>query len=201
MKPTDLQSKVIAFMRFPLVVLLLFMHCNFTALGGEWASLPFASRFIDIFSQRVAPIVIPVTFFISGYLFFKTGQFTLDIYIKKLIRRLQSLFVPYLLWNLLYLLLAIILGLFIGKVPILGIPFDDLTFTGAPDKAEHTHVKEQLHFWAKGDRTTTWAFGNYSSSNIMYFERFVVTAASGSVWLKRAEHHDPTPTPIPTPRG
>ena len=131
MKPTDLQSKVIAFMRFPLVVLLLFMHCNFTTLGGEWASLPFASRFIDIFSQRVAPIVIPVTFFISGYLFFKTGQFTLDIYIKKLIRRLQSLFVPYLLWNLLYLLLAIILGLFIGKVPILGIPFDDLTFTSS----------------------------------------------------------------------
>ena len=30
MKPTDLQSKVIAFMRFPLLVLLLFLHCNFT---------------------------------------------------------------------------------------------------------------------------------------------------------------------------
>ena len=81
------------------------------------------------------------------------------------------------------------------------VNFDDLTFSGTPDKTEHTHVKEQLHFWAKGDRTTTWAFGNYSSSNIMYFERFVVTAASGSVWLKRAEHHDPTPTPIPTPKG
>ncbi len=81
------------------------------------------------------------------------------------------------------------------------VNFDDLTFTGTPDKTEHTHVKEQLRFWAKGDRTTTWAFGNYSSSNIMYFERFVVTEASGSVWLKRAEHHDPTPTPIPTPRG
>ena len=131
MKPTDLQSKVIAFMRFPLVVLLLFMHCNFTTLGGEWASLPFASRFIDIFSQRVAPIVIPVTFFISGYLFFKTGQFTLDIYVSKLIRRIQSLFVPYLLWNLLYLLLAIIIGLFASKVPIIGIPFDDLSFTDA----------------------------------------------------------------------
>ena len=95
MKPTDLQSKVIAFMRFPLVVLLLFMHCNFTALGGEWASLPFASGFIHIVSQRIAPIANAFFFFISGYLFFKTGQFALDIYLKKLIRRLQSLFVPY----------------------------------------------------------------------------------------------------------
>ena len=67
MKPTDLQSKVIAFMRFPLLVLLLFLHCNFTTLGEEWASLPFASHFINIFSQRVAPIVFPVSFFIAGY--------------------------------------------------------------------------------------------------------------------------------------
>ena len=78
--------------------------------------------------------------------------------------------------------------------------FDDLSYTGTATSTGHTHVKEKLHFWAKGDRTTTWAFGNYSSSNIMYFERFVVTAASGSVWLKRAEHTDPTPTPIPTPK-
>lgn len=130
MKPTDLQSKVIAFMRFPLLVLLLFVHCNFTTLGEEWASLPFASGFIHVFSQRVAPIVFPISFFIAGFLFFKTGQFSADIYVKKLIHRFQSLLMPFLLWNLLYLLLAIIIGLFTGKIPILDIPFDDLTFTG-----------------------------------------------------------------------
>ena len=129
MKPTDLQSKVIAFMRFPLLVLLLFLHCNFTTLGEEWASLPFASHFINIFSQRVAPIVFPVSFFIAGYLFFKTGQFSSDIYLKKLIHRVQSLLVPFFLWNLLYLLLAIIIGLFTGEIPILGILYDNLTFT------------------------------------------------------------------------
>ena len=79
------------------------------------------------------------------------------------------------------------------------IDFNTLTYTGTPTTTEHTHVKEQLHFWAKGDRTTTWAFGNYSATIIMYFERFAVTEATGSVWLKRAEPHDPTPTPIPTP--
>lgn len=128
MRPTDLQSKVIAFLRFPLIVLVLFIHCNYTTLSGEWASLPFASRFIDVFSQRIAPIANPFFFFISGYLFFKTGQFSLDIYIKKLIRRFQSLLVPYLLWNLIYLLFAIIIGLFSSHVPILRVAFDDLTF-------------------------------------------------------------------------
>ena len=72
------------------------------------------------------------------------------------------------------------------------------SFSGTTATAEHTHVSEQLRFWPKEDRTTWWAFGNYSSSNIMYFESFAVTKASGSVWLKRAETA-PTPTPIPTP--
>ena len=128
MRPTDLQSKVIAFLRFPLIVLVLFIHCNFTTLSEEWASLPFTSKFIDILSQRIAPIAIPFFYFISGYLFFKSGQFTIDIWLKKLVRRVQSLLVPYVLWNLLYLLLCIIIGLFSSKVPILGIPFDKLSF-------------------------------------------------------------------------
>ncbi len=128
MRPTDLQSKVIAFMRFPLIVMVLFLHCNFTTLSEGWASLPFASSFIRIFSQHVAPAAIPFFFFISGYLFFKSGQFSPDIYIKKLIHRLQSLFVPYILWNLLYLFLVIIIGLFANNVPIIGIKFDDMLF-------------------------------------------------------------------------
>ena len=129
MKPTDLQSKVIAFLRFPLIVLVLFLHCNFTTLSEGWASLPFASTFMRVFSQHIAPLAIPFFFFISGYLFFKTGQFSPDIYIKKLIHRIQSLLVPYILWNLLYLLLAIIIGLFAGKIPILDIIFDNMSFS------------------------------------------------------------------------
>ncbi len=72
------------------------------------------------------------------------------------------------------------------------------SYSGTTETEEHTHVSETLKFWPKGDRTTWWAFGNYSSSNIMYFESFTVTKASGSVWLKRSEG-GATPTPIPTP--
>ena len=78
------------------------------------------------------------------------------------------------------------------------INFDDLTFTGTAQVNERVRVNEELHFWPKGDRTTTWAFGNYSSSNIMYFESFTVTQVSGSVFLKMADlEASPTPTFIP----
>ncbi len=67
------------------------------------------------------------------------------------------------------------------------VNFDDLSYTGLADSIERTHIEETLHFWGKGDRTTWWTFGNYSSSYIMYLENFTVTDVSGSVWLKRAE--------------
>lgn len=82
------------------------------------------------------------------------------------------------------------------------IDFRDLSFTGTAAASEQVHVSELLHFWPKGDRTTTWAFGNYSSSNIMYFESFRVTEVWGSVWLKMANPDAvPTPTFIPLPAG
>ena len=80
------------------------------------------------------------------------------------------------------------------------IDFRTLSFTGTPATSERVRVSELLHFWPKGDRTTTWAFGNYSSSNIMYFESFRVTEVSGSIYLKMADlNAAPTPTFIPHP--
>ena len=82
------------------------------------------------------------------------------------------------------------------------INFNDLSYTGYTDTNERVHVSETLHFWPKGDRTTTWAFGNYSSSNIMFFDSFRVTQVTGSVFLKMADlNATPTPTFIPVPVG
>lgn len=80
------------------------------------------------------------------------------------------------------------------------VNFDDLTFTGTADVNERVRVNEELHFWPKGDRTTTWAFGNYSSSNIMYFDSFNVVQVSGSVYLKMADlNASPAPDHIHIP--
>ncbi len=82
------------------------------------------------------------------------------------------------------------------------INFQDLSYTGYADTNERVHVSETLRFWPKGDRTTTWAFGNYSGTNIMYFDTFRVTQVSGSVFLKMADlNATPTPTFIPVPAG
>ena len=75
------------------------------------------------------------------------------------------------------------------------INFDDLSFTGIPETSERVQVSKLLHFWPKGNRTTTWAFGNYSNSNIMFFDRFTVTQVTGTVYLKMA---DLTATPEPS---
>ena len=78
------------------------------------------------------------------------------------------------------------------------VNFDDLSYTGTADTREQVHVSELLHFWPKGDRTTTWTFGNYSNSNIMYFESFRLAEVSGSVFLKMKDlNARPTPTFIP----
>ena len=74
----------------------------------------------------------------------------------------------------------------------------DLSFTGTAETNERVHVSEQLRFWPKGDRTTTWAFGNYSSSNIMYFDAFRVVEVTGSVFLKMADlEASPEPSFVP----
>jgi len=67
------------------------------------------------------------------------------------------------------------------------VDFDTLQYTGVTHDAQSSKISEELVFWPKGDRTTNWAFGNYSSSYILYLENFTITEVSGSVWLKRAE--------------
>ena len=67
------------------------------------------------------------------------------------------------------------------------VDFDTLQYTGPTYTSEMTHVSETLSFWPKGNRTSTWAFGNYSTSYILYFQNFTVTDVSGSIFIKRAE--------------
>lgn len=70
------------------------------------------------------------------------------------------------------------------------VDFDTLQYTGTTYNADSSKISEELVFWPKGDRTTNWAFGNYSSTYILYLENFRITEVSGSVWLKRAEPKD-----------
>ena len=64
--------------------------------------------FEDVVSQGIAHVAVPFFFFISGYLFFlKCSKDDIPL---KIARRVKSLLVPYLIWNLVYFILFACMG-------------------------------------------------------------------------------------------
>ena len=109
-RTSDLQSAVIDFLRFPLIIGVLFIHNQATTVKlatgriGNDAWLPVTTLCHDLFSQTVGRLSVPAFFFISGFLFFlHIDKFTSGVYTKKLKSRVKTLLIPYLFWNILSL--------------------------------------------------------------------------------------------------
>lgn len=94
-------SNTIAWLRFPLIFLIIMLHCySVQRMEGEH----------EIFFKVVYPFAlwlgetgVPGFFFISGLLLFLSKK----NYTEKLRSRFHTLFIPYVLWNLLLLLLYV----------------------------------------------------------------------------------------------
>lgn len=115
----QLQSKVISFLRFPLIVAVVLIHVQFLEIDGIKARIgapePFYGTFpvyenvLYLFAQILARVAVPLFFFFSGFLFYyKSGGFTKSIYIQKIKKRFRTLLLPYVIWNILYFLLHVI---------------------------------------------------------------------------------------------
>lgn len=99
------QSEVIAAMRFPLMVLLLFAHVL------PMVSIPIEMNFSEMniyhlisegISHNLSRIRNPLFFFFSGFFFFrKLEKWSAGFYRSQLKKRMRSLLLPYLLWNIL----------------------------------------------------------------------------------------------------
>lgn len=106
MNADELQSKVFSFLRFPLIVGVVFVH-NYS-FGGlsidvqKVAPTAYACR--EFFSQVLARLSVPVFFFMSGYLFFHNVIFDGSVYFRKLRSRGKSLLIPYVFWNAAFLI-------------------------------------------------------------------------------------------------
>lgn len=90
-------TSYITALRFPLAVLVVFIHNSYTYINpAGWASS------VGYFGSRLLPAVaVPLFFCISGYLFFlNTERFTPRVYLHKLHRRFYTLLIPFLVWNL-----------------------------------------------------------------------------------------------------
>ena len=111
-----LQSRVISALRFPLIVLVLYMHSTgFPALHTVSVDLGSADGW-DIYNlarlvlgYALGEGAVPAFFLISGFLFFwNVERLDRSTYVSKLRRRIRTLLLPYLLWNLIYIMLLLI---------------------------------------------------------------------------------------------
>lgn len=121
MNTASVQSQVISFLRFPLVVFVLFIHSDFRGISSAWnpalLNTPFLhlasislslGNIIDFLSGSLAPLANPFFFFISGLLFFKGSDFSKKDYFDKLRSRTRSLLVPYVMWNAIFLVVLFV---------------------------------------------------------------------------------------------
>ena len=97
--------KMISWFRFPLIVGVVFIHANLSVINinGENILTGFPQwihYLIHLFSNIFPAICVPLFFFISGYLFFYKSDFNTSEYLKKLKRRIRTLLIPYILWNI-----------------------------------------------------------------------------------------------------
>ncbi|MBQ4279397.1 MAG: acyltransferase [Rikenellaceae bacterium] len=115
MTDSELQSKTIDFLRFPLIVGVVLIHSQLsgTSIQGQQmmadGDFPLYSEVSYLCSNIIARIAVPLFFFFSGFLFFyRTNGFTKRIYGQKLKKRTRTLLVPYLFWNMLVALLLLL---------------------------------------------------------------------------------------------
>lgn len=108
-----IESQTISWLRFPLVLCVVFAH-NSQLTQPHYPSLiegvmdvqVVADYFRIWISWILTSVAVPCFFVISGFLFFnKTPELTLPIYRDKMRKRFHTLVIPYLLWNLIPLLI------------------------------------------------------------------------------------------------
>lgn len=117
------QFSLITAMRFPLIMLVLYEH-SVGAFAGVSTPYGFVSELI---SHHICPIAVCWFFVFSGFLFFQHAPetFSFNWIVKKWKKRVLTLLVPYLIWNLLYVA-AILLKNFCFEKTGLGASQEEL---------------------------------------------------------------------------
>ena len=104
-------SMAITRLRVPLIIGVVLIHSNVPEVLNVWHNSTtgtplWAASAIDSISLLLNRTVTSVFFFISGFLFFlNTNGFSFSQYKEKLRRRVTTLLVPYLLWNVIFFFL------------------------------------------------------------------------------------------------
>ena len=107
----NLRSQTLDLLRFPLAIVVLMIHV-FSPNGFDGQSFTFeehqllmgVNQVIDAFFRGQS---VPIYYFISGFVFFHGVEMTRKTYVRKFKNRIKSLLIPYLIWNMLAIALAL----------------------------------------------------------------------------------------------
>ncbi len=97
-------------LRFPLIVGIVFLHTFGIRIGFSGGKPGISHQFfiadfiIHFVSQGIARVAVPVFFLMSGYLFFWGFVWSKEGYLNKIKRRIKTLLIPFLFWNIATLL-------------------------------------------------------------------------------------------------
>ena len=105
----ELQSKTISYIRFPLIVLIVYIHnqgmgtplSEVSISWGNFGDIDAYNLLRLVITEVIARTAVPAFFILSGYLFFfgKTS-FSRETWLTALKKRFWTLFVPFVLWNI-----------------------------------------------------------------------------------------------------
>ncbi len=142
-------SYTIDVLRFPLALMVIFIHMNPAIVSLHEAEFPILSgqgifNIVCMALSRVVPyIAVPTFFLISGFLFFVNfREWSWDGYKKKMKSRLRSLVIPYFLWNT-----VAFIFLFLGKLVMKSLPEGGL-FAFLVEKGSW-HIYYDSHTWGE----------------------------------------------------
>lgn len=110
-----LQFETIDVLRFPMAVMVMFIHMNPNVVNLIDADFDLFSGHglfnvsAILLSHVISAIAVPTFFLISGFLFFVNFKtWSWDGYKKKMKHRVKSLLIPYFLWNLIPFILTVV---------------------------------------------------------------------------------------------
>lgn len=113
MKDDSVKSKAIEWLRFFCIGAVVLIHAARSQLNGDVA-VSFRHGVYDtiriLFSEGLCRVAVPIFFLISGYLFFvRLEEWDKDIWTDKLKKRVRTLLIPYLLWNLIAICFSLLI--------------------------------------------------------------------------------------------
>lgn len=108
----ELQSRVVDWLRFPLIVLVAYIHYYGPEIQPKEAiGTAIYNYLMILMSHVISRSAVPAFFLISGFYFFSKSDVNMNIYKKKLRKRLLTIVLPYVLWISLFILLTTVIKL------------------------------------------------------------------------------------------